>query len=98
MHQELIPQFQDLEKKKINYSNLISGENIVNVIVMSSDKSASKTYQLTVELITITFPMVIFTATAFSFVGFLQSYGEFNIPAMISRNIKLSCNFIFVTI
>lgn len=57
-----------------------------------------KTYQLTVELITITFPMVIFTATAFSFVGFLQSYGEFNIPAMISRNIKLSCNFIFVTI
>ncbi len=25
LHQELIPQFQDLEKKKINYSNLISG-------------------------------------------------------------------------
>ena len=43
-----------------------------------------KTYDLTVELIKITFPMVIFTAIAFSFVGFLQSYGEFNVPAMIS--------------
>lgn len=41
-------------------------------------------YELTVKLITITFPMVIFTAMAFSFVGFLQSYGEFNVPAMIS--------------
>lgn len=43
-----------------------------------------KTYDLTVELIRITFPMVIFTAIAFSFVGFLQSYGEFNVPSMIS--------------
>ena len=43
-----------------------------------------KTYELTVELIRITFPMIIFTAMAFSFVGFLQSYGEFNVPAMIS--------------
>ena len=43
-----------------------------------------KTYDLTVELIKITFPMVIFTAIAFSFVGFLQSYGEFNVPSMIS--------------
>ena len=42
------------------------------------------TYELTVELIRITFPMVIFTAIAFSFVGFLQSYKEFNVPAMIS--------------
>lgn len=42
------------------------------------------TYMLTVELIRITFPMVIFTAIAFSFVGFLQSNKEFNIPAMIS--------------
>ena len=28
--------------------------------------------------------MIIFTAIAYSFVGFLQSYGNFNIPAMIS--------------
>lgn len=43
-----------------------------------------RTYELTVELIRITFPMVIFTAIAFSFVGYLQSYKEFNVPAMIS--------------
>lgn len=43
-----------------------------------------KTYELTVQLIRITFPMVIFTSVAFSFVGFLQSYGEFKIPSMIS--------------
>ena len=42
------------------------------------------TYELTVNLIRITFPMIIFTAMAFSFVGFLQSYGEFNVPAAIS--------------
>ena len=42
------------------------------------------TFNLTVELIRITFPMMIFTAIAFSLVGFLQSYGQFNVPAMIS--------------
>jgi putative peptidoglycan lipid II flippase len=42
------------------------------------------THMLTVELIRITFPMIIFTALAYSFVGFLQSYGEFNIPAAMS--------------
>ena len=30
------------------------------------------------------FPMVIFTGLAFSFVGILQSFGEFNIPAIMS--------------
>ena len=43
-----------------------------------------QTFNLTVQLIRIMFPMIIFTAIAFSFVGFLQSYGQFNIPAMIS--------------
>ena len=42
------------------------------------------TYELTVNLVRITFPMIIFTAMAFSFVGFLQSSGEFNVPAGIS--------------
>ena len=30
------------------------------------------------------FPMVIFTGLAFSFVGLLQSFGEYNIPSIIS--------------
>lgn len=37
-----------------------------------------------VVLTRIMFPMVIFVGLAFSFVGFLQSEGEYNIPAVIS--------------
>lgn len=39
---------------------------------------------LAVKLTRIMFPMIIFTGLAFSFVGILQSLGEFNIPALIS--------------
>lgn len=45
-----------------------------------SDSTAS----LAAELTRIMFPMVIFVGLAFSFVGFLQSEGEYNIPAVIS--------------
>ena len=39
---------------------------------------------LAAKLTRILFPMVIFTGIAFSFVGILQSFGEFRIPALIS--------------
>lgn len=39
---------------------------------------------LSVSLTRIMFPMVIFVGLAFTFVGFLQSEGEYNIPAVIS--------------
>ncbi len=39
---------------------------------------------LTAQLSSIMFPMIIFTGLAFSFVGVLQSYGEFRIPSIIS--------------
>ena len=39
---------------------------------------------LAAYLTRIMFPMVIFVGLAFSFVGFLQSEGEYNIPAVIS--------------
>ena len=42
------------------------------------------THALAVQLTRILFPMVIFTGLAFSFVGYLQSHGEYNIPAVIS--------------
>lgn len=42
------------------------------------------TKQLAIHLSNILFPMIIFTGLAFSFVGILQSFGEFNIPAIIS--------------
>ena len=43
-----------------------------------------KTHALASELSGIMFPMIIFTGLAFSFVGILQSFGEFNIPAIMS--------------
>ena len=45
---------------------------------------AEETAALAVRLTRIMFPMVIFVGLAFSFVGFLQSEGEYNIPALIS--------------
>lgn len=42
------------------------------------------TASLAVSLTKIMFPMIIFVGIAFSFVGFLQSEGEYNIPAVIS--------------
>lgn len=45
---------------------------------------ALDTKALAIRLSNILFPMIIFTGLAFSFVGILQSFGEFNIPAIIS--------------
>ena len=45
---------------------------------------AADTAALAVRLTRVMFPMVIFVGLAFSFVGFLQSEGEYNIPALIS--------------
>lgn len=39
---------------------------------------------LAASLTAIMFPMIIFTGLAFSFVGLLQSFGEYNIPTVIS--------------
>ncbi len=65
----------------ISILGIIFAPQVVNMLAGGFDE---KTFNLTVELIRITFPMIIFTAIAYSFVGFLQSYGNFNIPAMIS--------------
>ena len=45
---------------------------------------SDSTSALAAELTRIMFPMVISVGLAFSFVGFLQSEGEYNIPALIS--------------
>lgn len=65
----------------ISVLGMLFAPQIVKLLAGGFD---AQTYELTVQMTTITFPMVIFTAMAFSFVGLLQSYGEFNIPAMIS--------------
>ena len=41
-------------------------------------------HALASNLTAIMFPMIIFTGLAFSFVGLLQSFGEYNIPSIIS--------------
>lgn len=41
-------------------------------------------YNMTVMLVRIMFPVIIFIASSFTYVGVLQAQGEFNIPAMIS--------------
>ena len=54
-------------------------------------------FELTLLLTRIMFPMIIFTGLAFSFVGILQSMGEFNIPTIISlvSNVAIILYFIF---
>lgn len=54
---------------------------LVSVIAPELDGT---TASLASYLTRIMFPMVIFVGLAFSFVGFLQSEGEYNIPAVIS--------------
>ncbi|MBR4173689.1 MAG: murein biosynthesis integral membrane protein MurJ, partial [Clostridia bacterium] len=44
----------------------------------------SDTHNLAMNLSSIMFPMIICTGLAFSFVGILQSFGEYNIPAIMS--------------
>lgn len=46
---------------------------------------------LAANLLGIMFPLVIFTGLAFSFVGILQSLGEFKIPALMSLISNLVC-------
>jgi putative peptidoglycan lipid II flippase len=54
---------------------------ITNLIAPNLDPNA---YGLTIELLRILFPIMLFTAIAFVFVGFLQSMDEFRIPSIIS--------------
>ena len=51
--------------------------------LMAPDFSPEAT-ALAATLSRIMFPMILFTGLAFSFVGILQSFGEFNIPAVMS--------------
>ena len=54
--------------------------------------------QLTANLTAIMFPMIIFTGLAFSFVGLLQSFGEYNIPSIISLVSNLAIILYYVTL
>lgn len=62
-------------------AGIIFATPLVNLIAPDISAEAAS---LAVDLTRIMFPMIIFTGLAFSFVGILQSLGEFNIPALIS--------------
>lgn len=63
---------------------------LINLI---APELSAETAALSAFLTRIMFPMVIFVGLAFSFVGFLQSEGEFNLPAVISlvSNLIMIC-------
>lgn len=66
---------------------LISGFGILfsdQLVTFMAPNFGAETHQLAVRLTSIMFPMIIFTGIAFSFVGILQSFGEYNIPSIIS--------------
>ena len=54
------------------------------LIYLMAPKFDAKTHDLAATLSSVMFPLVIFTGLAFSFVGILQTFGEFNIPAIMS--------------
>ena len=54
------------------------------LVHLMGPNASPETTELAVKLTAIMFPMIIFTGIAFSFVGILQSYGEYNIPSIIS--------------
>ena len=53
---------------------------------------------LAANLTAIMFPMIIFTGLAFSFVGLLQSFGEYNIPSVISLVSNAAIILYYVTL
>ena len=65
----------------ISVLGMVFSEQVVSF--MAPNYTGDK-HDLTVRLTFIMFPMIIFTGFAFSFVGFLQSMGEYNIPSIIS--------------
>lgn len=80
-------------------SGLISVLGIVfsdNLISFMAPDFNAQTHNLAKELTMIMFPMIIFTGLAFSFVGILQSFGEFNIPAIMSLVSNLAVIIYFV--
>ena len=58
----------------------------------------AETHVMAVSLTRVMFPMIIFTGLAFSFVGILQSFGKFLLPAVISLVSNLIMVLYFLTL
>ncbi len=90
---------KDNENKAMQFANKFANLIILVTVIMSAigivfsnqfihliagDISDPNTVILAANLVKILFPTIIFTGLAYCFVGILQSYGEFNIPSIIS--------------
>lgn len=67
------------------------------LITFMAPNFGAETHNLAVKLTSIMFPMIIFTGIAFSCVGILQSYGEYNIPSIISLVSNVAIILYFLT-
>lgn len=77
----------------ISLFGIIFADPLVNII---APNYSGEKHELTVQLTSIMFPMIIFTGLAFSFVGLLQSFGEYNVPSIISLVSNLAIIIYFV--
>lgn len=77
----------------ISLFGILFADQLVSFMAPNFDVA---THDLSVKLTTIMFPMIIFTGIAFSFVGILQSYGEYNIPSIISLVSNLAIIIYFI--
>ncbi len=68
------------------------------LVELFADGYDQATAALAVSLTRVMFPTVLFTGVAFSFVGILQSLGEFNVPALISTVSNLVIIAYFLTL
>ena len=68
------------------------------LVTLFADGYNEETAALTIQLTRVMFPTIIFTGVAFSFVGILQSLGNFHVPAFISAVSNLAVIAYFFTL
>ena len=77
----------------ISVLGIVFSDNLISFMAPDFD---SATHNLAMRLSAIMFPMIIFTGLAFSFVGILQSFGEYKIPALMSLVSNIAVILYFV--
>lgn len=79
----------------IAFFGIIFASGLVSIQAPNYD---TEKHMLAAQLTAIMFPMIIFTGLAFSCVGLLQSFGEYNIPSIISLISNAAIILYYVTL
>ena len=79
----------------IAFLGIIFSKNIINFITPGYDET---TAELAANLLTVLFPMIIFTGAVYTLTGILQSKGQFFAPALVSAvsNLGVIIYFLFL--